>query len=526
MSWLVSSIANTLKLDDDEVGSTTTANSREDRPLRPLNPTHGDDQPIHDGQTDSSDSSSPFDHQNTTPRGVKDDLSEFSQTLTRRFWGVASFLAPPPPPISDRDRDSSLDDSDLNTGDLAGITGIRNDLSEIGGKFRSGISKLSSNKAVSEFSKIASNILQFASEEDLSIEDYAQRGVVGVTEEVVAFARDVSMHPETWIDFPLPEDDEDGVFDLSDAQQEHALAVERLAPELAALRTELCLGYMNEGSFWKTYFVLVHPRLSRQDAEVLSTPQIVRARAMLTQELHSDSKSRSSDYRIGKESADAVEVSHEEHLSVPVADRSEFIPVEVSAVDPASSAVADVEIDKHLVTTTEIPVIDKAVVGEVSKKLIESEGSTSNPSKTDGDGKAVAEEALKKQMDLKRPTLGTSKIIDQNNEEDVDDWLKEDNTEGGSFKGTSYQVGNDDDVSFSDLEEDDDVPTSYKKVGKFNSSAKESSDWIQLSSRSADSSKDDNMKNIDRSGSKTVSGQNMENKESNDWLDVEDIDDA
>lgn len=63
-------------------------------------------------------------------------------------------------------------------------------------------------------------------------------------------------------------------FDLSDAQQEHALAVERLAPELSALRTELCLGYMNEGSFWKIYFVLVHPRLSRQDAEILSTPQV------------------------------------------------------------------------------------------------------------------------------------------------------------------------------------------------------------------------------------------------------------
>lgn len=63
-------------------------------------------------------------------------------------------------------------------------------------------------------------------------------------------------------------------FDLSDAQQEHALAVERLAPELAALRTELCLGYMTEGSFWKIYFVLVHPRLSRHDAVILSTPPV------------------------------------------------------------------------------------------------------------------------------------------------------------------------------------------------------------------------------------------------------------
>lgn len=63
-------------------------------------------------------------------------------------------------------------------------------------------------------------------------------------------------------------------FDLSDAQQEHALAIERLAPELAALRTELCLGYMTEGSFWKIYFVLVHPRLSKEDADILSTEQV------------------------------------------------------------------------------------------------------------------------------------------------------------------------------------------------------------------------------------------------------------
>jgi hypothetical protein len=63
-------------------------------------------------------------------------------------------------------------------------------------------------------------------------------------------------------------------FDMSDAQQEHALAVEHLAPRLAALRIELCPGYMSEGCFWKIYFVLLHPRLSKHDAELLSTPQV------------------------------------------------------------------------------------------------------------------------------------------------------------------------------------------------------------------------------------------------------------
>lgn len=63
-------------------------------------------------------------------------------------------------------------------------------------------------------------------------------------------------------------------FDMSDAQQEHALAVERLTPTLAALRMELCPGYMSESCFWKIYFVLLRPRLSKEDAEILSTPQV------------------------------------------------------------------------------------------------------------------------------------------------------------------------------------------------------------------------------------------------------------
>jgi hypothetical protein len=55
---------------------------------------------------------------------------------------------------------------------------------------------------VSEFTKIASNLLQLGSESD---EIGTTASAVGVTEEVVGFARDVAMHPETWLDFPLPD---------------------------------------------------------------------------------------------------------------------------------------------------------------------------------------------------------------------------------------------------------------------------------------------------------------------------------
>lgn len=61
---------------------------------------------------------------------------------------------------------------------------------------------------------------------------------------------------------------------MSDAQLEHALVIERLAPRLAALRIELCPCHMSEDYFWKVYFVLLHSRLNKQDAEVLSTPQV------------------------------------------------------------------------------------------------------------------------------------------------------------------------------------------------------------------------------------------------------------
>lgn len=63
-------------------------------------------------------------------------------------------------------------------------------------------------------------------------------------------------------------------FDMSVSQREHAMAVEHLAPRLAALRIELCPCHMSDSYFWKVYFVLLHSRLSKNDAEILSTPQV------------------------------------------------------------------------------------------------------------------------------------------------------------------------------------------------------------------------------------------------------------
>ena len=42
---------------------------------------------------------------------------------------------------------------------------------------------------------------------------YDMDGAVGITEEVLAFARNIAMHPETWLDFPGDEEDDlDGMY--------------------------------------------------------------------------------------------------------------------------------------------------------------------------------------------------------------------------------------------------------------------------------------------------------------------------
>ncbi|XP_062101650.1 uncharacterized protein LOC133807374 [Humulus lupulus] len=485
MAWLARSIANSLKLDvDDDDGdqsnvtaskSTPASNTDTDQRL------HLTDSPTH---SQSSSSSTP------TPKGVKDDISELTQTLTRQFWGVASFLAPPPestPPPTDQISNSG-GPSDAVVSEEDVIAGIRSDFAEIGGRFRSGISKLSSNKAVSEFTKIASNLLQLKEEDELEA-----RGSVGVTDEVLAFARNIAMHPETWLDFPLPDDEDSDDFELSDPQQEHALAVERLAPRLAALRIELSPGHMTESHFWKIYFVLLHPRLNRNDAELLSTPEIVEARAMLTQELQVRAKGKTQP----ESSSGIVELPKEQHLSVPSIAQTECVPIETLKNESAPSAEAvDLETEKHPVQSNEIKVIDKAVIEEGPANSSKYQGSTSGFS---------------------------SKVLDDKFEDDGDDWLKdEDNSEIVGVSGTSIPIGNDEDVSFSDLEDDDDadVPVSYKKTTSgSDSSTKDSRDWVQLSRGSADSDKEVSSIEIRHGGSEQAPA-----KEANDWLDVDDID--
>lgn len=206
--------------------------------------------------------------------------------------------------------------------------------------------------------------------------------------------------------------------------------------------------------------------------------QIVRARALLMQEL----KNLTATKQGSLDAKDGAVSHHEESLSVPSIVLSENEPGKASALEVGTSTTAAAsETVKHLVESNEIPVVEKSVI---------------------------------KQED-------TNRTKDQNTndsgEKDEDDWLKEECSEIGGATGTTIPVENDD-VSFSDLEDDDgDVPSSFRKAN--DSSDKDSQDWVQLRKSTSDSSKDGEINH-----SSDVNVNIHDAKESNDWLDVDDID--
>uniref|UniRef100_A0ACD5U1J4 Uncharacterized protein n=1 Tax=Avena sativa TaxID=4498 RepID=A0ACD5U1J4_AVESA len=432
MSWLTRSIAATLSSPrgdpdayDSETSSADRAEAAEGSSPSPRDP-------------EAEEEEEP-EQPNTPSRGVKDDISELTETLTRRLWGVASFLAPPPPPppASSSPRAAPAD-ADGNEDDRDGeeeadpqsprIAGIRSDLAEIGGRVRSGISMLQSNLAVAEISKIASSLLPFGEEE-------ADEGepVVGATEEVVVFVRHISTRPETWLDFPLfiserYEDD----FELSDAQYVHALAMERLVPSLSDLKVQICSNDMSEACFWKIYFVLLYSKLNKQDAELLSTPQILEAREELLQSLQAKNNQGSETTGESSENVNAFSAPAEEKVIQPSSIQEKSAISEVrSFEEPTSDITPEVLAEKFPVSTTEEEIVDKSV--------IEEELSVKEKSKT-----SPAESRLHADTDEGE--------VDEWPDDDTDD----DEPEAHGAASNRPSLGQEEDVSFSDLEDDDD----------------------------------------------------------------------
>ncbi|CAL4947276.1 unnamed protein product [Urochloa decumbens] len=403
MSWLARSIAATLSSahsDDDESESA----SGDQSPPRASDPTSADA-----GESDEQ--------PDTPSRGVKGDISELTETLTRRFWGVASFLAPPPVEGEAEEEEAAAAEEGPQS---PRIDGIRSDLAEIGGRVRTGISMLSNAGAVAEISRIASSFLPFGPGEE---EGQVEGEAVGVTEEVVVFVSHISKHPKTWLDFPLFVDDRHADdFELSDAQYGHAVAIEHLVPSLSYLRTELCSTNMSEACFWKIYFVLLHSKLNKQDAEILSTPQILEAREELLQSSPTKSK-------LSSQNMSAPSTQPEDSTLSPLNIQNEIgVSVAPSLQEPTTDPMPNVEAEKHPISTTEAEVVDKTVIQE--KLVVKSE--------------------------VKSLPIEKSYPTEDDDEKEVDDWLQDmDSVDPVPSKTVNTaSVGEEEDVSFSDFEDD------------------------------------------------------------------------
>ncbi|KAK1550232.1 hypothetical protein Q3G72_015886 [Acer saccharum] len=375
-------------------------------------------------QSNDSDSSppddSPTDH---NPAGVKDDLSVIGETIGRQLRGVAAFLAPPPntgqepqPPLSD----SSSSSSSSSSQSLA-LLGIRNDLVEIGGSFKSGLSILSSNKAVTGISKFASNLLQFQDQEDDRDGDFDE--VPGITEEVVEFVKEISQRPACWTDFPLSLDDD---FEMSNAQREHTTTIERLVPSFMDLRIKL-RSYLGDSQFWMIYFILLLPRLDEQDFDLLSTTKIIETRNVLLQKLQNKRDEQ-------------VETSN----------------------TPIASSQEGKEVTKIVNATQGLEIDDE--------------------------------------------------------EENTEQWLEEEDTDTGIPVNSQKTIAHEeDDVSFSDLEDDDnDLPRRSAEDNK-TTSPSGSNDWVKLNEGSENRSDKEKAR-------QSVSRDKDSEGESSDWLAVDEFD--
>ncbi|XP_061991557.1 uncharacterized protein LOC133709729 [Rosa rugosa] len=364
---------------------------------------------------------------------AENDASFLGQTLTRQLRGVATFLAPPP---SSSSYSKSLPSSDSPPPSPA-LLGVRNDLAELGGSFKTGLSLLS----VAGISKLASNLLPVRNG---APEDDGGGPVPGITDEILGFVTQISKLPDCWTGFPIPLDHHD--FSMSNAQREHASAVEQLVPGFADLRVRVCSS-MSEEQFWMIYFLLLLPRLNADDFELLSTPKIVEARDVLLHKLQKNTQ---------------VSTSEESTLHSTVKDTQ----------------------------------VEKTQGGEISY-------------------------AEKKDL---TEIVNTAERLRIDDEESTEQWSEAASISSGTFVDDPKKLEHEDDISFSDSEDNENDISSRlsglrpaKDVRECSpSGSNHSNDWVRLNRSSA----------IDGGHQRTGTSKekDSEGEESNDWLTVDKFD--
>ncbi|GMH13645.1 hypothetical protein Nepgr_015486 [Nepenthes gracilis] len=456
MSWLARSLANSLGIDagDGEDIISDHGGGDDDHTTDDRRNRAGSSFSKREKQGRKDHRKQEGDRSGSPTRRAKEDFSEFTEILTRELWGVANFLAPPPTytpsgshdqcdhcPVTECNRreptNPSVSGDDESSVD-AHIAGIAGDRSKSIGRVSEEFSRFSNVREASEDSRFEASYNWFGSMyED---EDWIGQAV-GITDEVLAFAGNIAHHPETWLDFPIDEEDDLDDFTMSDSQKLHALAIEHLTPRLAALRIEFCPAHMSEGYFWKVYFVLLHSRLNKQDAQLLSTPQVVEARVKWMQELQKQTKIESSWHRgTPKYCKESDNLLHEDVISAsPRTEHSEDMPQWTYTSEPASSTAIDSLSERHLALSTEMRFFDNSDV--IEKQAI-------------------------KTVDKSMPAGPSSpRLLVQNFGDDDDDDWPEDDLSGHRKSIAAIDFGIDEDVSFSDLEDDDHILPIKSHVG-------------------------------------------------------------
>nr|CAB3491779.1 unnamed protein product [Digitaria exilis] len=273
-------------------------------------------------------------------------------------------------------------------------------------------------------------------------------------------------------------------FDMTDAQQDHALAVESVAPELADLRIELCPSHMSESCFWKIYFVLLHPKLGKEDAEILSTPQILEARGKLSHDLQYQTKLQSNNEdtipvplsNVHDALASPVEVLDEAKGQDGSVMATSFSNIDYGILQPNSQEILSTEAisDAGAVSSDKInssvpvqlvPVLkDSTVVSPATLEEITRDLSTEDVAAEQSmqmSETALVDNSPPKDDQQKQPPLADvskqSRVDIQNtyhdeDEDDGDEWLEE---ETGGPESTTIPIVDDEDVSFSDLEDNE-----------------------------------------------------------------------
>lgn len=195
--------------------------------------------------------------------------------------------------------------------------------------------------------------------------------------------------------------------------------------------------------------------------------QIVQARAMLLQDLRSHTKTNTdvssatnlTSVKEGEQHEPAVrEEGKVSVMSVSAIISSESLPSTLPQAEDifVSIPVVDVETEKHPVESTEVKIIDKSVVIEEDPPV------------------------QSKSKDLQADVSSVLKQKDVNYE---DDWLEDETGEASGSVENAVPLGNDEDVSFSDLEEDDEhgIVVQTKAMSESTpTQVKESRGWVQL----------------------------------------------